>query len=209
MPRSFAITTYCIRTLLSNRSGLPMLRRASPRAQLVFHAQVLPTLAIVFVVAVSVTLVMVPKIPFTWALGYISAMLAVLLGVATATHSKSEARIKRLLVELCETGDWDDLGTAISVLAGRRGGDMSLVRLLFQGLQRPPLPPKLSLLPRRQLAWLALAVHGLDDAVFRAGIEAIVRLEPHLPPSILVRRDLKALATHDSRIEEHLVNSTL
>lgn len=184
-----------------------MLRRVPPRAQLVFHAQVLPALAIVFLAALGVTLVAL-KIPSTWALVIISAMLAVFLGVAIATHSTSEALIKRLLVELCETGDWDDLATAISVLAGRRAGDMSLIKLLFEGLQRPPLPPKLSLLPRRQLAWLALAAHGRDDAVFRAGIEAIVRLEPHLPPSILVRRDLKAVAPHDSRIKELLLSSS-
>lgn len=190
-----------------------MSRKVSPRAQLVFHAQALPSLAIVFLAALGIILVMVLKVSSTWALVIMSATLALFLGVAIATHRSSDARIKRLLVELCETGDWDDLGTAISVLAGRMPSntarDMGLIMLLFQGLLRPPLPPKLRCVPRRQLAWLALAVHSLDDAVFRAGIEAILRLEPHLPRSILVRRDLAALAPHDSRIKELLLNPSL
>lgn len=183
-----------------------MLHRASPRAQLVFYAQALPTIGIAFVAALGVVLVLL-KISSTWALVIMSGTLAFLLGVAIATRTKSDARIKRLLAVICETGDWEDLGTAISVLAGRRARDLSLIMLLFQGLQRPPSPPKLSCLERRQLSWLALAVHSLDEATFRAGIQAIVRLEPHLPPSILVRRDLSALAPHDSRIKELLLKS--
>lgn len=72
-----------------------MLHRASPRAQLVFYAQALPTIGIAFVAALGVVLVLL-KISSTWALVIMSGTLAFLLGVAIATRTKSEARIKRL-----------------------------------------------------------------------------------------------------------------
>lgn len=183
-----------------------MLHRLSTRAQLNFYGQALPTLVVIFIVAAGIASVRL--LPASWALLVISATLATGLGIAIATRRKLEASIQHLVADLCAAGDWRDLGTVISVLASRlpsnASRDLPQIKLLFQGLQRLQLPPKLSWSQRRQLIWLVHAIHSIEPAAFSIGVETVVRLERHLPSSTFIRRDLAALARLDSRVQELL-----
>ncbi len=177
----------------------------SPRSQLVFYTQALPALTVASIAAFGVALVHL-RVPPKIALLSMIVVLALGLAGAIATHRTSEVKIEKLIIELCNTGGWANLGSVISALASRlptgAARDLLLLKHLLGAILSSKTPPQLSNLQRRQLIWLVLAVRSIEDVAFFDGVEAILHVERDLPRSALVRRDLSGLAPYDVRIKE-------